>query len=318
MKLEDIGFYTLSDNRAKTATSTSDLSRCELIVTNRCNFRCPYCRGLRDDINRELTKEEAIAVLDLWIDDNLHAVRFSGGEPTVWPYLVDVVEYAKLGGIEHIAISTNGSAPQMLYQRLLDAGANDFSVSFDACCSEDVDKMAGRTGHFDTIVSNIKFLSTHTYVTVGIVVNDDNVDTLIDTVALAHSLGVADIRVISAAQHNKLLGVGTDLEHFDDAHPILKYRAANMRNGRNVRGLTPTDTGHCGLVVDDMIVASGYHFPCVIYMREGGDPIGRVGENMRTERAVWSATHNTHCDPICKQNCLDVCIDYNNRFARQS
>jgi hypothetical protein len=62
-----------------------------------------------------------------------------------------------------------------------------------------------------------------------------------------------------------------------------------------------------------MAVANGYHFPCIIYMREQGDPIGQVGPNMRKERYEWMVNHDAHKDPICSKNCLDVCIDYNNK-----
>ena len=47
-------------------------------------------------------------------------------------------------------------------------------------------------------------------------------------------------------------------------------------------------------------------------MREYGDPIGKVGPDMRQERARWAETHNCQEDPICKRMCLDVCRDYNN------
>lgn len=45
-----------------------------------------------------------------------------------------------------------------------------------------------------------------------------------------------------------------------------------------------------------------------------GAPIGKVGNNMRTERSVWSAVHDSYNDAICRNNCLDVCIDYNNTY----
>ena len=48
MKLEEIGFYTLDDERAKHASETSPLWRCELLLTNKCNFHCPYCRAFYD------------------------------------------------------------------------------------------------------------------------------------------------------------------------------------------------------------------------------------------------------------------------------
>jgi hypothetical protein len=50
MKLEDIGFYTLSDSRCVSATDTTNLMRCELILTDACNFSCKYCRGQRKDL----------------------------------------------------------------------------------------------------------------------------------------------------------------------------------------------------------------------------------------------------------------------------
>jgi len=49
-------------------------------------------------------------------------------------------------------------------------------------------------------------------------------------------------------------------------------------------------------------------------MREKGKPIGKVNANMREKRIKYSKTHNTYNDKICRKNCLDVCIDYNNRY----
>jgi hypothetical protein len=67
------------------------------------------------------------------------------------------------------------------------------------------------------------------------------------------------------------------------------------------------------LVKDDSVVAGKWHFPCVIHMREGGEPIGEVNENMYEDRKKWSLNHNTHQDPICVKNCLDCLVDYNNK-----
>ena len=80
-----------------------------------------------------------------------------------------------------------------------------------------------------------------------------------------------------------------------------------------VRGLNENDSTKCGLVLDDIAVNHNKHYPCIIYMREGGKPIGTVGEKMRQERKDWYNTHNTHTDNICRENCLDVCRDYNNK-----
>lgn len=75
--LKDIGFYTLSDYRAKQASMNSPLWRCELLLTNKCNFNCPYCRGTNKDAN--ITFEQAKYVVDLWSKEGLKNIRFSGG-----------------------------------------------------------------------------------------------------------------------------------------------------------------------------------------------------------------------------------------------
>lgn len=99
-----------------------------------------------------------------------------------------------------------------------------------------------------------------------------------------------------------------------DAHPILAYRVKNFTQGINVRGITDKDSTKCAIVLDDSVIGGEMHFPCVIYMREKGKAIGKVGPNMRMERKKWHDEHNTHKDPICKANCLDVCISYNNKY----
>ena len=96
---------------------------------------------------------------------------------------------------------------------------------------------------------------------------------------------------------------------------IYEYRKRNVENGLTVRGLGPTDTSRCYLVLDDMAVVGDSHYPCIIYARENGEPIGKIGNDMRNKRKEWSLCHDCKKDPICAKNCLDVCRDYNNRKA---
>jgi len=312
MKLEDIGFYTLSDERARTATATTPLSRCELVLTSRCNFSCPYCRRVGGP---DLSLVHAKRWVSLWAADGCKAIRFSGGEPTVYKDLPELVAYAAMKGINRIAISTNGSARRGLYATLLEAGANDFSVSLDACCAEDGDKM-GMRGTFDRVTENIKWLAERVYTTVGVVLTDSNAHRANEIIKFASELGVADIRVIPAAQDGeRLKDIQVDAEILA-RHPILAYRVANLQAGRPVRGIGPTDSNRCGLVLDDVAACGDEHFPCIIYLRELGKPIGRISPQLREERAAWYAQHDTHTDPICRKNCLDVCVDYNNAHGR--
>ena len=79
--------------------------------------------------------------------------------------------------------------------------------------------------------------------------------------------------------------------------------------------MTDQNCGKCKLVLDDMAVAGDPHFPCIIYMRQGGASIGKVGPNMRSERLEWYKRHNSHEDKICRFVCLDVCVNFNDKAA---
>lgn len=302
--LEDIGFYTLSDFRAGQCSTQSPLWRCELLVTNLCNFACPYCRHVGP--LGHMAWQNAQRIFDLWVADGLKNVRLSGGEPTLWPHIVQAVDYLVRHNVERIAISTNGSSDRIMYERLLDAGVSDFSISLDACCASKFYQMSGGKDAWKTVTENIRYLSAHTYVTVGVVLTADNEASMTSIIDAAMQLGCADIRVIPAAQYGHMLA---NIPVSD--MPILEYRRQNANFG--VRGLRTEDCHVCRLVLDDMAVIEDKHYPCIIYAREGGKEIGTIGPTMRTEREVWSITHDCHIDPICSRNCLDVCRDYNNK-----
>lgn len=311
MKLEDIGFYTLSDERAKMQGATNRLQRCEVVLSSRCNFKCPYCRRVGGD---DLPFEDAVRLVTLWGKDNLRAVRFSGGEPMLYLGLDRLVCLSRNLGMEWIAISSNGSVAWERYQKLIDLGVNDFSISLDACCAEDGDKMSGGVkGAWNKVVENIRKCAEQVYTTVGVVLTNDNLASVNDIISFAASLGVSDIRIIPAAQEDDRLHEVMVDDDLLNRFPILRYRINNLKAGKKVRGLEETDSHRCGLVLDDMAVNNNLHYPCIIYMREGGKPIGVVGENMRKEREAWHIAHDTHTDPICSKNCLDVCVDFNNK-----
>lgn len=317
MKLEEIGFYTLSDERAMNLNFKSDLHRCEVVLSEDCNFKCPYCRKLNPKYSGTMTLGRAINLVNMWSDRGLKNIRFSGGEPTMYPNFSYLIGYTGDRGMQRIAISTNGTADLDYYKSLIKLGVDDISFSLDACCASSGDLMSGVKGMWNKVVYNIGQVSKLCYTTVGIVFNEENKDELQSIIHTAILLGVSDIRVIPSAQFNHTKGINI-AKPILDKYPILKYRMNNIRRGRNVRGLCKNDSTYCAIVLDDMAVLNEHHFPCIIYLREGGEPIGKVSdsETVRKERIRWYIDHHTHIDPICKANCLDVCIDYNNRVGK--
>ena len=312
-RLDDIGFYTLSDARALQTSACSPLWRCEMILTDACNFKCGYCRGVKPEYRGSLPLAKAVRTLSEWQSHGLKHIRFSGGEPTLHKSLPLLVGLASLT-CDRVAVSTNGSAPREIYEELIQAGVDDFSVSLDACCASTGNTMAGVKGQWEKVIENIRWLSHRVYTTVGVVLTDKNLPEATGIVQFAHDLGVADIRLIPAAQSGRTMEAVGIPEGILNAHPILKYRIKNLQAKVEVRGLRDTDNHCCPLVLDEVTYIGGNHYPCPIYMREQGKPIGEMTtmKEVRLERFNWFQTHDTHQDPICSGSCLDFCRQFNN------
>jgi molybdenum cofactor biosynthesis enzyme MoaA len=315
-KLEEIGFYTLSDERAAKTSESSPLRRCELVLTDRCNLKCPYCRGLPFGYTGDVGLAAGLNLIALWAEQGLDNIRFSGGEPMLHPHIENFVRFADSKGIQRIAVSTNGTLSIRRYERLVSLGANDFSISLDAGCCATGDAMAGGVpGAWAKAAETIRRLARITYVTVGMVFTEANAGQAMETVLFADSLGPSDIRIIPSAQYNRAVKELVSLpKEILAKYPILRYRIGHMAEGRNVRGIGEKDSRRCAIAMDDIAVAGGWHFPCIIYLREHGKPIGKADSSMRRQRHEWSLTHDTHEDPVCRGNCIDCVVDFNNKW----
>ncbi len=310
--LEHMGFYTMTDERCRHTSRTSRLGRCVLVLTERCNFACPYCRSHEGE---HMPTERVRSVMRLWAEQDLFALLFTGGEPTVHPDLLDLVEYAKELNIERVGLATNGSADIDLYERLWKAGVDDFSISLDADNPEDAATLSGRPPEtWRKVVENIRQIARLTRTTVGFVIDEHNVARAEAVVRFALSLGVDDIRVNPAAQYSTHLPIMDIEPELSSRYPNLRWRLRNRAQGLGVRGLRAGDASRCWLAFDEMTVSGEYHYPCFVYMREGGKPIGRIGPDVREQRERWLWQHQPANDPICVHNCADCCSAFNRRF----
>src|ERR1700733_4616429 len=82
-------------------------------LTNRCNMMCDPCFMDANQVGyvHELSWEEIKTMLDNAITIKPRrqmSVQFSGGEPTLSPYFLDAVAYARKVGYESVQAATNG------------------------------------------------------------------------------------------------------------------------------------------------------------------------------------------------------------------
>ena len=74
-----------------------------------CNFNCKFCFGTFNDVNKNnLPKEQAKLLMTNIINFGFEKITFSGGEPTLCPFLPDLLEIAKKGGMTTMIV-TNGT-----------------------------------------------------------------------------------------------------------------------------------------------------------------------------------------------------------------
>src|SRR5246127_3322150 len=97
-------------------------------VTDRCNYKCVYCRtGELGALYPELPIEDYLRLIRLFVDLGIEKVRLTGGEPLLRHGLIELIEeLAKLrtltGDPLDIALTTNGHLLDKLAKPLKAAG----------------------------------------------------------------------------------------------------------------------------------------------------------------------------------------------------
>lgn len=122
-------------------------------VTDRCNFRCPYCMpaeifGERYEfLKREeiLSFEEIVRLARLFVGFGVEKVRITGGEPLVRADLTELIaRLTEIDGVQDLAMTTNGFLLPRYAQDLKNAGLDRLTVSMDALDDDVFKEMSGR------------------------------------------------------------------------------------------------------------------------------------------------------------------------------
>ena len=111
-----------------------------LEITRHCNLRCPHCfmEG-GEKRNQELSTTRILRLLEEWADMGVFTVVITGGEPTIHPNFVEIVNRAHELGFA-VSIATNGMA---LTENLLAQIPQDdviISVSIDEAHGQGANK----------------------------------------------------------------------------------------------------------------------------------------------------------------------------------
>jgi cyclic pyranopterin phosphate synthase len=128
-------------------------------VTDRCNFRCVYCRSANPENHMAehalLEWEEYERLARILVGMGIRKIRVTGGEPLVRPGVEDFIARLKALGVQDLSMTTNGHLLAERCDRLVAAGLNRINISLDSLDREKFEQIT-RTKTFDQVLEGIK------------------------------------------------------------------------------------------------------------------------------------------------------------------
>ena len=130
-------------------------------VLKACNMRCGFCFAhFRDGPGiRGLNREESLELVDALCQANFQKINFAGGEPTLCPWLLELIRRAKSYGIT-TSMVTNGSRTTSDWLDKLGGSLDIIALSIDSVDAE----VQRRIGRFEVGKSPI---SAQQYLSIG-------------------------------------------------------------------------------------------------------------------------------------------------------
>ena len=134
-------------------------------VTDRCNFRCPYCMpaeiygGKYKFLPKAelLTFEEIARLTKILVGLGVTKVRLTGGEPLVRNGVEHLVSLlADINNLQDLTLTTNGYLLASKAQALKDAGLRRITISLDCLDDQIFQKMNGRGYGVKRVLDAIK------------------------------------------------------------------------------------------------------------------------------------------------------------------
>jgi cyclic pyranopterin phosphate synthase len=127
-------------------------------VTDRCDFRCIYCRSADPEnhmpLERLLTWDELERVVSILLPFGIRKVRVTGGEPLVRAGLAEFIGKLSALGVEDLSMTTNARMLAPRVNVLVAAGLRRINISLDSLDRERFERIT-RIDAFDDVIKGI-------------------------------------------------------------------------------------------------------------------------------------------------------------------
>ena len=283
--------------------------RMDLALTYNCQNACLHCYNEPSTLNELSAKQWRKVIAKTWNLGVPHIV-FTGGEPTLVPYLGDLIALSESYG-QVTGIVTNGRnlrAPDYL-AGLVANGLDHVQVTVLSHRQEVHDRLVGKTGAWSETIEGLKVaLGEDLYVSTNTTIMASNMGDMEATTRYLIDLGVKNISFNSVIRSGK--GVKTEGVDCDDLEATLT-RMKEMVEAAGARMIWFTPTPYCqlnpvslGLGIKQCTACSqnmavepdGTVLPCQSYYR----PLGNI------LRDQWEHIWNHElCNEIRNRGYLD-------------
>jgi radical SAM protein with 4Fe4S-binding SPASM domain len=197
--------------------------RMDLALTYRCQNDCPHCYVERPKDFPEMSTEQWKRVIDRCWEQGIPHLTFTGGEATLRPDLVELIQYAEDLGII-TGLQTNGRKlrDRAYLDRLLLAGLDHIQITLESHDPAIHDQMVGVQGAWQETVDGIKtVVDADVYMMTNTTMTTANVGGIEETIAFAASLGVPTFGCNSLIYSGSAVGVGSGIPE-NELEPHLR------------------------------------------------------------------------------------------------
>jgi radical SAM protein with 4Fe4S-binding SPASM domain len=160
--------------------------------TRKCNLNCKHCySNARAASCKELTKKEALDVVNQLADFGVVALAFSGGEPLARKDFFEVAEHAVDSGL-YVSLATNGTLlNKQTTRKLREIGLHYVEISLDGSSPEVHDEFRGLKGAFEMAIAGLKnCVEENMCASVAVTATKRNFKDIPKILDLAENLGV--------------------------------------------------------------------------------------------------------------------------------
>ena len=213
--------------------SFADIAYIEL--TRACNLRCKHClnnSGIKS--NDEIEYDELLRIIKSLIESGIFEIRFTGGEPLLYPQIFDIIKFCSDNHL-YVSIGSNGTLmTESIVKKLKESGINKAIISLDGT-EEAHDRIRG-IGNYSKTMNAIRLLKKY------------NIDFKVNSVIMKDNMN--DIVKLAKEMHNEKnplfirrfieSGRGSNIKNnvlkYTDYEDIKNKLRKELTDGKYIRG----------------------------------------------------------------------------------